>query len=193
MVGEVQAVIKDLAQSGKTMMIVTHEMSFARAISNRVFYMDQGGIYEDGTPEQIFDDPQKELTRRFIRKLKVLEFNVDSPDFDFIGANAEIDRYCIKNDIPPRTKYRIRLSFEELVQQMLMPVLEKTPVRVVAEYSAAQEQVTITASYGGEKYDPLAEANKLSYKVLNSSVDELKYGYEPQEEYANIVKVCFSE
>ncbi|MBP3737409.1 MAG: amino acid ABC transporter ATP-binding protein, partial [Lachnospiraceae bacterium] len=48
MVGEVQAVIRDLAQSGKTMLIVTHEMNFARAICNRVFFMDEGGIYEDG-------------------------------------------------------------------------------------------------------------------------------------------------
>ena len=67
MVGEVQAVIRDLAGSGRTMMIVTHEMNFARAICNRVFYMDQGGIYEEGTPEQIFESPAKELTRRFIR------------------------------------------------------------------------------------------------------------------------------
>ena len=51
MVGEVQAVIRDLSKTGKTMMIVTHEMNFAKAISNRVFYMDEGGIYEDGTPE----------------------------------------------------------------------------------------------------------------------------------------------
>ena len=57
MVGEVQAVIRDLAKTGKTMMIVTHEMNFARAISNRVFYMDEGGIYEDGTPEQILSIP----------------------------------------------------------------------------------------------------------------------------------------
>jgi len=59
MVGEVQAVIRDLAGTGKTMMIVTHEMNFARAISNRIFYMDEGGIYEEGTPEQIFDHPQR--------------------------------------------------------------------------------------------------------------------------------------
>ena len=66
MVSEVQAVIRDLSRSGKTMLIVTHEMNFARAISNRVFYMDEGGIYEDGTPDEIFDNPKKELTRRFI-------------------------------------------------------------------------------------------------------------------------------
>ena len=55
MIGEVQAVIRDLAETGKTMMIVTHEMSFARSICNRVFYMDQRVIFEAGTPEQVFD------------------------------------------------------------------------------------------------------------------------------------------
>ncbi len=53
MVGEVLQVIRNLAGEGMTMMIVTHEMKFARDVSNRVFYMDEGGIYEDGTPEQI--------------------------------------------------------------------------------------------------------------------------------------------
>ena len=67
MVGEVQAVIGNWPGAAKTMMIVTHEMNFARAISNRVFYMDEGGIYEDGTPEQIFDHPQRENTRRFVQ------------------------------------------------------------------------------------------------------------------------------
>ncbi|MBQ3426201.1 MAG: amino acid ABC transporter ATP-binding protein [Clostridia bacterium] len=193
MVGEVQAVIKDLARSGKTMIIVTHEMNFARAICNRVFYMDQGGIYEDGTPEQIFDAPQKELTRRFIRNLKVLEFLIDNGDFDFIGAGTEIDRYCLQNDIPSRTKYRIRLAFEELVQQMLFSVLEHTPIRVVVEYSAAQEQTTVSVSYGGERFDPAEGDNELSYKVLKSSVEELQYEYEPQAEYTNTVRAIFRE
>ena len=91
MVGEVQAVIRDLAKTGKTMMIVTHEMNFATAISNRVFYMDEGGIYEDGSPEQIFDHPQRENTRRFVRRLKVLALNIESRDYDFLGMAGEIE------------------------------------------------------------------------------------------------------
>ena len=51
------------------MMIVTHEMAFARAICNRVFYMDEGGIYEDGPPEQIFDHPQQARTQDFLNKV----------------------------------------------------------------------------------------------------------------------------
>ena len=189
MVGEVQAVIRDLAQTGKTMMIVTHEMSFARAICSRVFYMDQGGICEDGPPEQIFDNPRKELTRRFIRRLKVLELLVDSREYDFIGAGSEIDLYCLKNDIPPRLKYRIRLAFEELVQQMLLPVLDCGPIHVTAEYSAAEEQAIVTAGYGGGRFDPAEGENRLSYTVLKQSVEELTYTYDPAAEYPNTVRV----
>lgn len=66
MVGEVLSVIKDLAKTGMTMLIVTHEMGFARDVSTRVFYMDQGVIYEDGTPMQIFNAPQKPKTVDFV-------------------------------------------------------------------------------------------------------------------------------
>ena len=193
MVGEVQAVIRDLAKTGKTMMIVTHEMNFARAISNRVFYMDQGGICEDGTPERIFDHPEKELTRRFIKKLKILELVIDSRDFDFIGAGSDIDRYCMQNDIPLRIKYRIRLAFEELVQQMLLPVLGRTPVRVTLEYSPTNEQATVTVCWGGDRFDPADGENELSYMLLKKSVEELFYSFEPEEEEANTVRVLIRE
>ena len=59
MVGEVLEVMKQLAQEGMTMVVVTHEMGFAREVANRVFFMDGGGILEEGTPEQIFDHPQE--------------------------------------------------------------------------------------------------------------------------------------
>ena len=193
MVGEVQAVIRDLAKTGRTMLIVTHEMNFARAISNRVFYMDQGGICEDGTPEQIFDHPEKELTRRFIQKLKVLELTVDSRDFDFIGAGAEIDRYCMQNDIPSRTKYRIRLAIEELVQQMLLPVSDRTPIRVTVEYAEAGQTATVTVAYGGERFDPREGENELSYRILSRSVEELTYRFDPARADANTVRVRISE
>ena len=69
MVGEVQMVIKDLARRGLTLMIVTHEMRFAREIANRIFYMDDGGVYEDGTPEEIFDNPKCERLKTFLAQV----------------------------------------------------------------------------------------------------------------------------
>ncbi len=193
MVGEVQAVIRDLAQTGKTMLIVTHEMQFARAICSRVFYMDQGGIYEDGPPEQVFDAPQRERTRQFIRRLKVLELTVDGPDCDFIGAGTEIDRYCQSNLIPSRTKYRIRLAFEELVQQMLLPALRQTPLAVTVEYAEAEQTATVTVRYGGGRFDPAESGNALSYKLLKASVEALSYEYDPDAEAPNAVRVQIRE
>jgi len=68
MVGEVLKVMKELAESGLTMMIVTHEMGFAREVSDRVVFMDNGVIAEEGTPEQIFNNPTQERTREFLKR-----------------------------------------------------------------------------------------------------------------------------
>ena len=69
MVGEVLDVIKDLADSGMTMVIVTHEMGFAKEVSSRVLFMDQGVIMESGTPKELFDNPQNERTKLFLSKV----------------------------------------------------------------------------------------------------------------------------
>ena len=189
MVGEVQAVIRDLAKSGKTMLIVTHEMSFARSICSRVFYMDQGGIYDDGTPEQIFDNPQKELTRRFIRKLKVLELRIDNRDFDFIGAGTEIDLYCLQNDIDPKTKYRIRLVIEELVQQILFGRYPDPDVSVTVEYSPDDRTATVTADYAGESFDPREKIGDLSLTLLTGVAENMEHTYDGASDMPNRVVI----
>lgn len=71
--GEVLRVIKQLAQENMTMIIVTHEMGFAREVADEVFFMDQGEIAEAGTPEQIFGNPQRERTRTFLQREKLEE------------------------------------------------------------------------------------------------------------------------
>ena len=69
MVGEVLKVIQDLAQDGVTMVVVTHEMAFARKVGTRVLFMDEGVIAEEGTPQEIFENPQNERTRDFLSKV----------------------------------------------------------------------------------------------------------------------------
>ena len=70
MVGEVLGVMQQLAQEGMTMLVVTHEMAFARDVSSRVVYMNQGVICEEGTPQQLFGDPQKQETRDFLSRFR---------------------------------------------------------------------------------------------------------------------------
>ena len=184
MAGEVQAVIRDLSKTGKTMMIVTHEMNFAKAISNRVFYMDEGGIYEDGTPEQIFDHPQRENTRRFIQKLKVLELNIESKDYDFLGMAGQIETYCNKNQIAPKIASRIQLVFEETAQ-MLAPLLENPRIRAVCEYSEATESAEWTFSYGGERLDVTNEGDELALSVLRGTTELMSYQWMGDDEWTN--------
>ncbi|MBR1852929.1 MAG: amino acid ABC transporter ATP-binding protein [Lachnospiraceae bacterium] len=69
MVGEVLDVMKDLAKSGMTMVIVTHEMGFAREVASRVLFIDQGVVMESGTPGEVFGNPQNERTRNFLSKV----------------------------------------------------------------------------------------------------------------------------
>ena len=70
MVGEVLSVMQQLAQEGMTMLVVTHEMAFARDISTRVVYMNQGVICEQGSPEDLFGNPQRTETKEFLARFR---------------------------------------------------------------------------------------------------------------------------
>ena len=97
MVGEVETVIQDLSKTGKTMIIVTHELAFARAICNRAFFMDEGEIYEEGPPEQVFDNPQRKKTRRFVRRSKSLKRNRSVLQKEPASVQAgQPDQACIR-------------------------------------------------------------------------------------------------
>ncbi len=69
MVGEVLSVMKDLADAGMTMVVVTHEMGFAREVGSRVLFMDEGIVQEEGTPDEVFSNPKNERTKSFLSKV----------------------------------------------------------------------------------------------------------------------------
>ena len=96
LVGEVLSVIRQLAKEGMTMLIVTHEMKFAYDVSTRIFFMNEGVIYEEGTPQQIFENPQREATRAFTNRIRTLSSYVNSADFDiyeFLGQVGSSPRF----------------------------------------------------------------------------------------------------
>ncbi|MBQ7915500.1 MAG: amino acid ABC transporter ATP-binding protein [Firmicutes bacterium] len=188
MVGEVQAVIRDLARKGLTMMIVTHEMSFAREIANRVFYMDDGDIYEDGTPEQIFDHPQKERTIHFIRRLKVHEAYITSRDFDFLGLVSELEEFGRKNQVSQKTIYRMQTVFEELCVQIILPQLSGDfSMSVITSYSQQDEQASMQIKYSGNAFDPADTENVLSMKLAQNAAKEIVYTPIQEDAFRNRV------
>ena len=71
LVGEVLVAIRDLARDGMTMLVVTHEMQFAREVGDRVIFMDAGNIVEEGAPREMLDNPKEERTQRFLRRTQL--------------------------------------------------------------------------------------------------------------------------
>ena len=188
MIGEVQAVIRDLAKQGTTMIIVTHEMKFAREICNRVFYMDEGGVYEDGTPEQIFDNPQKERTRQFIRHLKVLEYPITSKNFDFIGFNTQVEEFGRKHRMSQRIIYNLQAYIEEMCVQIILPHLgEPFEMLVTIEYSEEQNDADVVIRYDGEAFDPLQTDNTISLLLAQKAAAEIAYHYDAEQRLSNII------
>ena len=176
MIGEVQAVIRDLAKQGTTMIIVTHEMKFAREICNRVFYMDQGGVYEDGPPEQIFDNPRKERTRQFIRHLKVLEYSITSKDFDFIGFNTRIEEFGRKHRVSQRTIYNIQSYIEEMCVQIILPQMkDEFELLVTIEYSEEENDADVVIRYSGDAFDPMETNNDLPLLLARKAAQSIAY------------------
>ncbi len=187
MVGEVQRVIRELAAEGMTMMVVTHEMRFAREIANRVFYMDQGGIYEEGTPEQIFDHPQKENTRRFIRRLKVLELSIQEGICDLPAMTALIDEYAMKNQISGSLLWRLHAVFEELAVQILAVHTCKRSLSFVCEYSEEKNEIGVIVKYSGTAFRPEQTDNHLAWKLVSGFGRDIHWQAIDEGVYSNQV------
>jgi polar amino acid transport system ATP-binding protein len=115
MVSEVLAVIRRLARDGMTMAIVTHEMDFARDVSSRVLYMDEGVIYEAGAPAEIFEAPTRNKTRAFIHRIRSLHQQITSVDFDVYALNAEVEQFSERQFLSRDDRDNLVLLVEELI------------------------------------------------------------------------------
>lgn len=163
MVSEVLSVIRRLAKEGMTMAIVTHEMAFARDVSNRVFYMDQGLIYEEGSPEQIFDAPQKERTKAFINRIRNLVFNIQSQDFDLYALNAEVELFCEKQFLAKKLRDNLLLIIEELLL-IYQPYLGNVKLLLTVAYSEKTEVLELNCQADGKPFNFL-ESNSLPDEI----------------------------
>ena len=153
MVSEVLSVIRKLADDGMTMAIVTHEMAFARGVSNRVLYMDEGVIYEEGPPEQIFGNPRREKTRAFVNRIRTYTCRIDSPDFDFFAMNARIDAFCERH-IRRSTRHDLMLAVEELIN-LHMPDLREAPLDLTVSYSSETQELDVICERDADYGNPL--------------------------------------
>ena len=177
MVSEVLAVMRRLAKEGLTMLVVTHEMDFARDISSRVFYMDEGVIYEQGTPAQIFDQPQREKTRAFIHRIRSVCLRIDSPDFDLYAINAELEQFCEKQILPKKTRQHLLLLVEELLA-IYQPRLVAAALELTLGYAEKTGRLELTLDAPGDAPNPLdsdALPDELGLTIITNLAESIDY------------------
>lgn len=167
MVSEVLSVIRQLAKQGMTMLIVTHEMKFAKDVSTRVFFMYGGTIYEEGTPEQIFNHPQREETQNFIGRVRTFNFTMTSAkDADYHTRCQEMDSFCQKYAIS-NNFYKIQGLIDEMTQQV---IVWNGPTDITVNYSELDYSITIVFAVHGQKNEVLEMMDDDSNKVSNAII-----------------------
>jgi polar amino acid transport system ATP-binding protein len=176
MVSEVLAVIRRLAKEGMTMAIVTHEMDFARDVSRRVFYMDEGLIYEEGSPQQIFGNPQKEKTKAFINRIRSFHYHIDSPNYDLYAMNAEIERFCDKHVFSKKMTNSVLLIVEELL--IIYTAQSKViDVSLTLSYSEKRDTVEIVFESIGDEGNMLerTDPDDIGLTIIKNITESVEY------------------
>jgi polar amino acid transport system ATP-binding protein len=179
LVGEVLAVIRNLARQGITMLIVTHEMNFAKEVSSRVFYMDEGTIYEEGTPAQIFDHPSREKTRCFIRRIKTCSWAAEEHAWDPASFFSELDRFAQRNLLDPKLFRRLRIPTEEILLQLLhRRDAGMDTLHIDVEYMENGHEGKVAFLWNGEPFNPLTAGDELGMALVRHAIPNAAYSFE---------------
>ena len=180
MVGEVLAMIRMLAKHNMTMLIVTHEMNFAREVANRILFFADKGIYEQGTPSEIFDAPKKEKTIAFVRKLKYFAYEVRDRNFDLMAMHGGLRSFTEKYGLSSRLTYRLELCCEELVYEMLKAQDDPVKIDVEVSYSEADGSTTFILTSEGREFDPFTNEDDdvhLGVVMLKNTAKSVTHTY----------------
>lgn len=158
MTSEVLSIIRKLTNMGLTMLIATHEMTFAQDVADRVFFIAESTVYEQGSPKQIFENPAKEKTRAFIARLKTFTHEIRSLDFDAIAMNAQIEVFCKKHSIEQQRIYRVQLVLEELVQLIFRQCYQHAPpdIELAMAYAREQDEISLNIVFNAAEFNPFA-------------------------------------
>lgn len=185
MVSEVLAVIRKLAQEGLTMIVVTHEMDFAKDVASRVFYMDEGVIYEEGTASDIFNAPKRPKTNVFIKRLKQFEYRIKSASYDFLELNAEISEFCKKHAVSSEKINRILLLVEELIM-VYKENVSNINAEIQLTWSEINGELELSLNYSGERINIIEKSdNDISKALIAGFAKSINYSYQEK----NVLKI----
>ncbi|MBQ0067318.1 MAG: amino acid ABC transporter ATP-binding protein [Phascolarctobacterium sp.] len=193
MVGKLLATLRLLARRGFTMVIVTHEMAFAKQIANRVVFLADGIVYEDGTPEEIFEHPKKEKTITFARKLRHLFCRVDNKKYDLAAIKNSITDFAAKYDVEEDKTNMLHFCAENITNVLLERLTtEKVEIGISISYSEIDHSCGITFNSMGDEFDffNLIEKGKNGkYKDLAEKLSQVKEHSSSYWKGANVVKL----
>lgn len=179
MVGEVLAVIRMLAKRDMSMLIVTHEMNFAREVANKVLFLADGGIYEQGTPGEIFDSPKREKTIEFIQKIKYFSYEIKEQVFDLMVLQGGIQNFGEKYGLSHNQVYRLQICTEELVYEMLSGCYEKpdkVEIKVGISYSELKGTTELSLTSDGKEFNPFEQdEDGLGVTILKTMAQSISY------------------
>ena len=146
-------------------------MEFAKNVSTRIIYMDEGGIYEEGSPQIIFNSPKREKTRAFINRVKSFRYETDSKDFDFIELTNNLLNFCNANALSKANLNKAGLLSEELTVNLI----PKEDLRSINfGFPDNQESFELSVTYGGEKRDVM-QVEDFSVDIIKGIADSIIY------------------
>ena len=183
MVSEVLSVITSLAEQGLTMLVVTHEMRFARDASSRVFFMNNGELWESGTPQQIFENPQRKETRDFVFRVRNWTWEIHSVDYDYPAMISSLTAFCARQFLGRHTTLVCELVLEEVTSSLLVPLAQERGIAdpqifyELAVGEGGQEahlriDVRELTAHGISNEDILETADEISMQILRSTISE---------------------
>ena len=153
MVNEVLSVMRNLAKTGITMIIVTHEMRFARDVSTRIFYMDEGVIYESGPAKELFENPTRSKTKAFLRRIGMLNFNLNKADFDLYNFQSQVVEFAEKQMLDGKQIKALYSVLEELLINIIFPEISKVSLEI--DISEETKLTELSLQWQGNAANPL--------------------------------------
>lgn len=189
MVSEVLAVMRLLAKQGMTMLVVTHEMRFAREVCNRVFFMAEGHIYEENSPAELFDNPQKELTKVFINQIREFHYKIETPTYDYYGMMGAIIVFAEKYNMSYQIITNLQLAIEESLGIMGAPVGTEIKVSYSEKTMDLGVSISVPKAVLPVQFD--SDDNSISNSILHGISSSFELSEKDEHTVLNLVlKKC---
>lgn len=171
MVSEVLGVMTRLARQGMTMIVVTHEMRFARQVSSRVLFFAEGVVYEEGTPDQLFDHPQRELTKKFIKQIHETTFLIENEHFDWFAMVAQMEQFCQHYNLS-----RLQIDSVYHVIDESLTILGTAPgTQITLSYAEQDDtlQMTVNCPKPINRKEFYADEQHMALTILNNFIRDI--------------------